>query len=197
MGSAAWEDSPRIDHPAPKRSTDALHIDFGGQFPSIIEFNSLSLSFAINHGRTRSFTSAVRFLPPDTTKLLVRRFKFLVGARVMCIPVTSDDVQLGFNLLGQFLENHEPKKNFRNTWNDILILGSAINRAATLITQDTLLSRFAGDAYGAKRQSTGADLTLQFPSKPPQRKASQSESKGYVNNSWRVYEARKRAGDHA
>jgi hypothetical protein len=123
LGASTEEtELPRSDHSASKRSTDALHIDFAGQFPSIIEFNSLSVSYAINCARIRSFTSAVRFLPSRTAKLLVRRFKFVIAARVVCVPITTHDIQLGFTLLKQFIEKHKPKKNFRNTWNDILIL---------------------------------------------------------------------------
>lgn len=194
LGAAANDDAlAGIDHPAPKRSTDALLMDFGGQFPSIIEFNSLSLSFAINNARIRSFTSAVRFLPQDTAKLLVRRFKFILGAGLVCVPLGIHDVQLGFALLKKFIGSHEPKKNFRNTWNDILILSCAVNRAATLITEDNLLSRFAADLYGAKHQLKDAFLSLSFPKIAAEKSVPNSESKGYINTPWKVYEARKRS----
>jgi hypothetical protein len=50
--------------------------------------------------------------------------------------------------------------DFRNTWNDIFILSSAVNRSATLITEDNLLSRFAADLYRAKSQHEDTFLSL-------------------------------------
>src|SRR5207249_4716903 len=111
-------------------------MDFGGRYAAIIEYNSVALSFHINDGRLRRFESAVRFLQPTTPKLLVRRSRFLVSRELRCIPITPDDVRLGFELLSAFTKEHAPKANFRNTWNDILILSACMNRQGSLRTED-------------------------------------------------------------
>ena len=120
----------------------------------------------------------------------MRRFKFVIGAPLRCVPLCIHDVQLGFALLEHLTEGYEPKKNFQNTWNDILILATAINRAATLVTEDTLLSRFAADSFHAHTQPREKFIAVSFPGAVTEPARGSLESKGYVNTSWRVYEAR-------
>jgi predicted nucleic acid-binding protein len=185
------------ERPYPKSATDSLHITFGGQFPDIIEYNSLSLSSAINTGNAHLFSSSVSFLRKELAKLLIRRFKFLVACRTLCVPLTRTEVELGFTLLERFIDHYTVKDDFRNTWNDILILATAISRHGTLITKDSVLSRFAASMFDATATECGSFLSFRFAADEPQGRVPKLESKGYINQSWRVFERNRRCAANA
>lgn len=169
------------------RSGNALRVEFNGVFPTIIEFNSLSLSNVINHGQVKSFASAVRRLPPKTSRMLLRRFQFMVSAKLVCVPLEVGDIRLGFDLLDRFMRRYEIKKAFRNSWNDMLILAVAVRRGAVLVTEDSLLSRFAAEQFDGSAKRAEGLLTLTFGRNRLSPREESLESKGYVNRPWRVY----------
>jgi predicted nucleic acid-binding protein len=189
-GNVKVFNSPIRTRPYRKLVTDSLHITFGGQFPDIIEYNNLSLSSAINAGNLHAYTSSVRFLGKEVSKALVRKFKFLVETQTLCVPVTRTEVELGFTILDRFLSEYSLKQDFRNSWNDVLILATAISHCGTLITEDSLLNRFAKTMFEAKSAKRGSLVSLSFPPRRGDDKIHKQESKGYINRSWQVHEHR-------
>lgn len=190
--SAAHTDGPlaqelrRRDHPFNKRLSDSIIMDFGNEYPSIIEYNNLSISTAINDGLHDLMAGAINHLDKDTKKTLKKRFRFLVENGIRCIPITNMEVELAFDLLAKFRQNHNPKGNFRNTWNDLLILSSAIRRSDNLVTKDSLLSRFAAQQSGVEPETKHGFLELPFSKTTTADRKPSNESKGYINNGWRV-----------
>ena len=81
----------RRDHPFNRRLSDSIIMDFGNEFPTIIEYNNLSMSSLINYGLVDLFAGAINHLEKDTKKTLKRRFQFLLEDGVQCIPLRQSD----------------------------------------------------------------------------------------------------------
>lgn len=64
--------------------------------------------------------------------------------------------------MDRFLIQHNSKSNFKNTWNDILILSKAINKQLPLLTEDKLLNRFAAENYDIKAIGQDGFLKIDF-----------------------------------
>lgn len=176
----------RRDHPFNKRLADSIIMDFDNEYASIIEYNNLSISVAINDGLHDLIAGALNHLDKDTKKTLTKRFRFLVENGIRCAPVTAAEVELAFELLANFKVDHNPKANFRNTWNDLLILSSAIRHGENLVTEDNLLSRFAAQQFGVKPETKHGFLVLPFTRTSTTNRKTSDESKGYINAGWRV-----------
>ena len=161
-------------------------MDFGNEYPSIIEFNNISISTAINDGLHDLMAGAINHLDKDTKKTLKKRFQFLVENGIRCVPITNAEVELAFDLLAKFRAIHNPKDNFRNTWNDLLILSSAIRHNENLVTEDSLLARFAALQYGVEPQTKHGFLELPLTKTSTTDRNAIKESKGYINSGWRV-----------
>jgi len=185
MGPLASE-LRRRDHPFNRSLSDSIVMDFGNEFPTIIEYNSLSISIAINDGLTDLMVGVVNHLDKHIKKKLMQRFRFLVDNGIRCNPLRTPDVETAFELLAKFKVNYNVKGNFRNTWNDLLILSSAMTAGENLVTEDNLLSRFAAEQSGVAPTKKQGFLELPFAVTNSEERKSSRESKGYINTGWRV-----------
>lgn len=179
-----------IDHPFRKHSTDRIIFDFGQLHPSFSLFCNFSISELINQKNRPLFDAAVKFLAKPLQKELRRRLNFLIDQNITCDPVTPLDIELGYELLEEFLKKYSQKGNFRNTWNDILILSKSINSTTPLITEDKLLNRFAREKFNGIATSFEGLIEVDFSSGKFPKKVESRESKWYVNNGWN-YKIRK------
>ena len=179
-------DIRRRDHPFHKTLSDSIVMDFGNEFPSIIEYNSLSLAMVINDQLIDLFIAATKHFDKATYKRLLSRFRFLTENDIRCSALQQNDVEHAFELLARFRREHNLKGNFRNSWNDLLILSSALNSNNDLITEDNELSRFAGKLDGATTSDVNKFIELRFPNDNQVTRKPSSESKGYINVGWRV-----------
>lgn len=178
--------SRRRDHPFNKRLSDSVIMDFGNEFPTIVEYNNQSIANAISEGLDDLFIASINHFHKPKRKLLASRFRFIVDNGIRCVPLQQEDVEYAFLLLAQFRRKHNLKHDFRNSWNDLLILSTAICRRALLVTEDNELTRFAVELCGASPSSTGGFLEIPFLQMEEQTQRSSRESKGYVNVRWRV-----------
>ncbi len=95
------------------------------------------------------------------------------------------------NILLQFLDKYEAKQNHRNTVNDILILSTAVEHSAPLLTEDSLLRRFAAEILGAKcHEQQSKELIIDFTTPEVVDRRKPLESKGYINRGWQILEHR-------
>ena len=76
-------------------------------------------------------------------KTINNKFIFLLDQNISCNPIYECDIETGYELLDLFSKEYNTKDNFKNTWNDILILSKTINDKAILNTNDKLLKKFA------------------------------------------------------
>jgi len=176
----------RRDHPFNKRLSDSIIMDFGNEFPTIIEYNNLSVSSVINYGLADLFAGAINHLDKDTKKTLKRRFQFLIENSIQCIPLRQSDVEMAFALLSRFRESYNIKANFRNSWNDLLVMSCAMCANEPLITEDGLLSKFASEHFRITPEKKQGFVELTFAANKTKCHKQFRESKGYINNGWRV-----------
>jgi predicted nucleic acid-binding protein len=146
-----------------KRRTDQLVLDFGPSLPVYIEFGSVALTQLINERHEALYLSGIRHLEKVHQKLLRDRFRFLLDTDVTCVAATPAIATVAMNLLSEFLERYQPKQNTRNTINDALVLATAIECEAALLTEDDLLRRFAAELAGAPCTVESDQLLLDFP----------------------------------
>lgn len=186
MGAMLPTGIRRRDHPFNKRLSDSIIMDFKNEFPTIIEYNNLSISSLINNRQVDLFAGAINHLDKYTKKILKRRFQFLVENNIQCIPLKKTDIEVAFELLSRFTEKYNLKKNFRNSWNDLLIMSCAMCANESLITSDGLLSKFASEYLGVIPTKAHDFVELPFSVSQTTSQKKFLESKGYVNNGWRI-----------
>ncbi len=175
---------PRRDHAFRKEHTDYIVLDFQNEYPSIILFNNLSISEVINRKLRSLFRSSISFLDKKQQKIIQSRFSFLIEHDIKCLPVTRNIIPIGLELLSDFTIKHNPKEDFRNTVNDILIFTIALKSGMTLITKDNLLNRFAADYFEAHSKIKDNLLEVTFAQRITKEQRNNHESKGYINRGW-------------
>lgn len=175
-----------------KNRTDQLILDFGPNTPIYIEFGSIAITQIINDRHDHIYQASISCLPKSTQKKLTTRFRFLLEQCVSCVAVTPPIATAGLNLLAQFMDRYQPKKNKRNTINDVLVLATAIKNEAQLLTNDNLLTRFAAEVMSAQTFTQGEDRTIDFSSPASADCRKPLESKSFINRGWRVLERRTR-----
>ena len=174
------------DHPFNRVHSDSVVMDFGNEFPSIVEYNNLSIATVINNQSFDLFASAINHLEKPQKKTLLKRMRFLLDNGLTCVPINDASVDLAFQLLQKFREHHNPKENFRNTWNDMLILSCAQDKNSKLVTEDSLLARFAAETAQIDPIETPPFLELPYRKEGHEIRKRSKESKGYINNGWRA-----------
>lgn len=175
----------KMDHSFAKKLSDSILFDFSknNQQP-FYQFNNQSISNIINNKRKDLLDSSIGHLKKDMRKTINNKFIFLLDQNISCNPIYECDIVTGYVLLDSFLKEYKPKSNFKNTWNDILILSKTINDKAILKTNDKLLKMF-GEKYFPNNITRKDDIfTLDFEDKNNAERNNIQESKGYINNGW-------------
>ena len=153
--------------------TQVISYGFKGQAP--VDLWRTHISSVVASEFLRVYDEAPR-------KLVRARWRFLVDHEITCAPLNPRVTELTGNLLHAFVKQYEPKSNFRNTLNDVIILATAKAAGATLITRDTLLARFAGSI----RELSQTFIEVKFDSVSRERRPATAESKGFVNRGWDI-----------
>ena len=165
-----------------EHQSDAILLDFGADFPAVVETSNVAIAHAINQGRAGLFRAATAHVPKARRKALVRRFRFLVRRQVICVPVSNAAVELAMTLLATFAQDHNLKEDFRNSLNDVLILSAAAVEGAKLLSFDRELRRFASSLQA--KVGTNADLLAFDFATEVVKRADTRESRGYINRGW-------------
>jgi predicted nucleic acid-binding protein len=171
-----------------KHRTDQLILNFGPNVPAYVEFGGIAITQIINERHEQLYVSSIAHLDKVLQKKLRDRFRFLLEIGVACVAVTPAVATVALNLLEQFLDQYQAKQNTRNTLNDVLVLATAIEGAAALLTEDNLLRRFAADVMGATCKVQLGRLLLDFSTPETSKRRKPLESKGYINRGWQVLE---------
>ena len=133
-----------------------------------------------------SISFLTKFFSKENYKDIKAKFNFILEHNLNCLPIETKDIELGYILLELFIKKHSIKEDFRNSWNDILILSKSINTIAKLITKDKLLNNFAAGLCNAKIISIEVnDIEIDFSkSEIIENDYTKFESKGYINKGW-------------
>jgi len=169
-----------------KRLSDAIIFDFKQNFESYTLYNNKSIAQVINNNCKDIFLASIKSIEKSSYKDIKNRFNFILKNNLICDSITSTDVELGYELLDNFLKRYTLKPDFRNCWNDILILAKSINEGAKLITTDKLLNTFASEVYDGRVNRKGDFIEIDFPRKYKREDELwyKKESKGYINRGW-------------
>jgi hypothetical protein len=183
---ARMHKSIKKSHPFNKRLSDSIIFDFSQDFESYSLYNNKSVSEVINNKRKELFYSSIEFLGKSENKDIKNKFKFVLENDLKCDILNPEDIYLGYELLNEFLKKHTLKPDFRNCWNDILILAKSVNEGAKLITSDKLLNKFASEVYNGQIKQVDNTIEIQFPSSDEnlENNWTKQESKGYINRGW-------------
>lgn len=185
---------PSLMHPKwakrAKRRTDIYTIEFNEDFPNLIEFGSQALSVLINERLLWLYDQVIQSMQKAKKKDLRKRMKYIIKKEITCIPLNSRIIDISFNILSLFLNDYNPKENFRNTYNDILILSTAIENKTKLITHDKLLNGLSVKIYGGIIKKENDFVQVDFSDNSSVSRKDSKESKGYINRGWQ-YKARK------
>jgi hypothetical protein len=168
---------------------DRLIFNFGRDFPALIEFGSRAVAAIVNDRNHAAFAGVLSSLDKAFQKRMRPRFAFLCSEVLECVPLTRETADVGIRLLDGFSQQHSLKGNFRNSVNDMMILAAAISSKDDLLTEDSLLARFAASVRGAPfTEERGGTLRINFGRGLATRSTQTRESKGYINRGWRVAE---------
>lgn len=179
------------NHPINKRLSEYVIFDFSKDFESYALYNNESISQVINNKYHELFYLSISFLEKSEIKDIRNKYNFLLDHNLQCESISENDIALAYDLLDRFIKNHSLKEDFRNCWNDILILSKSINEGGKLITSDKLLNRFASEIYNGKLIKSDDILEIEFSNENNESKRFEKlESKGYINRGWN-YKIRK------
>jgi predicted nucleic acid-binding protein len=172
--------------PFNKTSSDSILFQFNNEFSSYNLYNNLSMQNAINDKRSELLKASIHFLPKDLYKYIYQRYLYLINKNIKCIALNNEDIELALELLNKFVIHHSLKGDFRNSWNDLLIAATAVNRNCNLITSDKTLHRFVASEFDIKHNSVFKNVVEYDFSKRSvlEMKHNKFESKGYINRSW-------------
>jgi len=186
-GHLQWAQMPRQRI---RLLTDEILVNTTPSHGAYALYGSEALSQLINDRDDASFAFCIRNLARHQQRVLRARFGFLTTHRIRVLPLTREIARDIPDLLAKFLEHNQPKADFRNTLNDLLILATAMNRSATLLTEDRVLEAFATRIHKVVANPIGGSLVLlnfDNTSNPPSR--NKTESKGYINTRLRQSES--------
>jgi len=177
----------RRDHAYGKSSTDSMVTDFAGDFGSIVMFGNKAISATIGDKRGDLLRSAASFLPKATRSVIEERFRFLVESEMECVAVSDPNIHVAMDLLWEFSRKYTLKASFRNSWHDLLILAVALCNGDQLVTEDSLLAKFAAEVPGVNLVSHAKSVVL-CPERRILAASSPTERQAYVNRGWKVRE---------
>jgi predicted nucleic acid-binding protein len=171
--------------PGRKNRTDQIILDFGGDFPTVVEYGHLMIGWLLKHKRTDVYARRIAHLEKRERRRLTDLFNIMIANELRCVSLDRSKAQLGVDLLRQYAMEggNTVKSDFRNSLNDMLILASAIRTGYQLVTEDRALWRFAAQRTGLEIRSSGSILRI-YPNKPIS--FDSRESKGYINRRWRA-----------
>jgi predicted nucleic acid-binding protein len=160
--------------------------NFNNEFPSVVEYGHIGIAHLLNSANRAIFSESVNHLPKRERKDLLNKFAFLAGQDVKCVPVQPEDIPVAFSLLKRLIKRGvNLKSDFRNSLNDMLILGASITNGADLWTKDELLAQFAEDEGLSKVKPCSSHYEIAFSASESALRRVSRESKGYVNVGWR------------
>lgn len=168
-----------------KGQTDQLILDFGRDYPTVVEYSHQAIAAALNRRNFDLLENMARALGPTRHRVVVRRLNFLLIQSIHCVALSRQSAEVGLELFRSFVDDFTLKRNFRNSLNDILTLAVAQASCSVLHTDDELLSSFANRYSKVPVNRNKIEIAIDFTRPPTPRRVSRG-TKGYVNFGWRV-----------
>jgi len=174
----------KIEHLPRKHSTDSILFNFNQLHDSFSYYSNFAISDLINNQNVILYDKIMEFQDKIHRKELKKKIRFIIDNNIKCEPILDEDIKAGYLILEKFINKYSTKGNFRNTWNDILILSKSINKNLSLITEDKLLNKIAIEFYNATVIKNHGFVNLTFNNIEKIIRKTNKESKWYINKSW-------------
>lgn len=174
------------DRPFPKHVSDAIIFDFKQDYDSYALYNNETMTDVVNSKMKELFQLSISFMGKEEYKEIKSKFSFLIKNDITVHSISETEIATSYDLLDRFLKKHSIKEDFRNSWNDLLILAKVINIGGNLISTDKLLNNFAAKEFSASIKKNNDFIEFQFPSTSVKSDDDwfKKESKGYINRGW-------------
>lgn len=171
-----------------KKSTDKLIIDFNGEFDSIVIYSNEAISHLINEKELDALLLfAKNSLDKEDFKRFRKRAQFLINNNIKVVPITQETVAKMQCIYEDIKDEYNVKKNYRNSFMDLLILATAVENKERLISQDKELNKVLRKCCEYLNISTYAKgiYCIDYSDKRIEKDV-KNDNKGYINNSWRI-----------
>lgn len=171
-----------------KKSTDKLIIDFNGEFDSIVIYSNEAISYLINEKDLDALLLfAKNSLDKEDFKRFRERAQFLINNEITVVPVTQETVIKMQCIYEDIKNEYNVKDNYRNSFMDLLILATSVQKKERLITQDKELNKALKKCCEYLNISTYAEgiCSIDYCDKHMEKDV-KNDNKGYINNSWRI-----------
>lgn len=167
------------------RHCDKIIIDFNGDYSTLVEHGSKSISLSINQPRQRNFYWATSFLTKSFRRRIRDRYKYMISKKVKCLTLNHEIIDAAMDLLHNFELKYSIKGNFRNSFNDFMILSTSVHHQMPLHTEDSLLARFAAQRFGGKIIEQRNEVVIDFDNEKT-KNTKRKDSKGYIHRGWKI-----------
>ena len=188
---AEWRDHARR-RPVPT-SADRITLDFNRDYPSRVEIGHSTVAAVLDYRARPVLQGCCSVLAKQRQRIILAEYDHLVARQARATPLTPTIAQVGLTLLQTFLATgRTPKKNIRNTLNDLFVLAHSLHSQLHLVSDDLLLGEF-GTEIGCSVAKSGSYWTIVPPPDTATSRRLSKESKCYINTLWRATVAGSRA----
>lgn len=169
-----------------KRHADKAVVNFGGVFPDLVEYSNKSIALAINSKNEGALKWAISKQSKRKIVNILSQYRHIIQNDINCVAVTEEDFENAASILFQFTRRHNLKSNFRNSFNDLLILACTERLRHALATKDSLLHRYYVYKSAGRISENDNNIIIDFEGGAKKRKSNRRESKGYINKGWSI-----------
>ena len=176
-------DSPK--HKIGRNLTDKCIIDLNGEFDSIVIYSNEAISELLNTGDIETLSIfAQNSLNKKERKKFLEKAKFLIDNDIIVVPITQTTINIMQRVYEEIKSEYNVKSNYRNSFMDLLILATAIEKRKMLITKDKELNKVIKKCckYLDVNNYSNEILSISY----REDKDKKSGNKNYVNNGWKL-----------
>lgn len=171
-----------------RKSTDKIIIDFNGEFDSIVIYSNEAISYLIN-GKYLDvlLLFAKNTLDKEDFKRFRERAQFLIDNEIIVVPITQETVSTMQCIYENIKNEYNVKDNYRNSFMDLLIVATAVEKKERLISQDKELNKALKKCCEYLNISTYEKgiSSIDYCDRNLEKRIG-SDNKDYINNSWRI-----------
>lgn len=171
-----------------KHGTDKLIIDFNGEFDSIVIYSNEAISYLINQKELDVLLLfAKNALEKEDYKRFRERAQFLVNNNLTVVPISREVVVRMQRIYENIKKEYNVKDNYRNSFMDLLILATALEKKGELISKDNELNKVIAKCCSDINILTVAEGVSYITYREEHQKRNEkSNNKHYINNGWQV-----------
>lgn len=171
-----------------KNCTDKLVIDFNGEFDSIVIYSNEAISHLINEKDLDTLLLFAQLsLDKEEYKKFRERAQFLVDNNIVVAPITQEIINRMHDIYEDIKHDYNVKDNYRNSFMDLLIVATAVEKKEKIISKDKELNKVLKKCCEYLNVSAYSEgITSIFYQESNEKNEIKNDNKGYVNNSWKV-----------